>query len=444
MIKNIRNMKDDAGRIVTESIKSVDPGMAVLRMVKLKGLLLSVGRIKINLKNINNIYVIGLGKASSQMAKPLEKILGSRLTGGIINTKYGHNAGLKKIKVNECGHPVPDRNGLKGAGEICDFAKQAGENDIVFCLISGGGSALFPLPAGGIAFSDKQKATQLLLKSGATIQEVNTVRKHISSVKGGRLAKLISPARVVSLILSDVIGDDMGFIASGVTSPDPTTFRDCVDIIKRYRLMKKMPLPVIKYLSRGIKVPSMETPKPGDPVFKKVSNVLVGTNFLACNAAMKKAKSLGYNTLLLSTAMEGETREIAKAHSAIAREVLLSGNPVGRPACIISGGETTVTVRGKGKGGRNMEFCLACVEYISGLKNIVIASVGTDGTDGPTDSAGAVVDSSTFEKALKKRCIPAEYLGNNDSYNFFKRCGGLYITGPTGTNVMDIRIVLVT
>ncbi len=444
MRKNMRNMKNDADRIITESIKSVDPGMAVSRMVSLKGRFLSVGQDKIDLNNINNIYVIGLGKASSRMAEPLEKMLGSRLTGGIINTKYGHNAGLKKIKINECGHPVPDRNGLRGAKEICDFVKQAGENDIVFCLISGGGSALFPLPAGGLSFPDKQKTTQLLLRSGATIQEVNTVRKHISSVKGGRLAELISPARGISLILSDVIGDDMGFIASGVTSPDPTTFGDCINIIKSYRLQKKMPSQVMEYLNRGVKVSCMETPKSGNPVFKKVSNLLVGSNFLACDAAMKKAASLGYNALLLSTVIEGETKDVAKVHSAVAKEVLLSGNPVKKPACIISGGETTVTVKGKGKGGRNMEFCLACVKHISGFNNIVIASVGTDGTDGPTDSAGAVVDSTTFEKALKKKCIPAKYLESNDSYNFFRKCGGLYITGPTGTNVMDIRLMLIT
>ncbi|MDD5644971.1 MAG: glycerate kinase [bacterium] len=444
MNKNVRGMRSDAAKIIKESIESVDPAAAVRRMIKLEGQDISAGHRKIKLNNAGNIYVIGLGKASAQMARPLEKILGPRLSGGIINTKYGHGCRLKKIKINECGHPVPDKNGLKGATEICDFVKQAGADDIVLCLISGGGSALFPLPAAGIDFSDKQKATQLLLKSGADIHEVNTLRKHISSVKGGRLAELISPARTISLILSDVIGDDMGFIASGVTAPDTTTFKDCIGIIEKYNLRKKMPFSVMKYLEKGAKTASMETPKPGNSIFKKVNNVLIGTNFLACAAAVNKAREIGYNTLLLSTVIEGETRDVAKVHSAVAKEVLMSDNPVKKPACIISGGETTVTVKGNGKGGRNMEFCLACAGHISGFGNIVIASVGTDGTDGPTDSAGAIIDSGTFKKALNKKCSPGEYLENNDSYNFFRKCGGLYITGPTGTNVMDIRIVLVT
>ncbi len=436
-------MRKDADIIIKESIKAVDPICAVEKMVRITGDILYVGNRKYNLKKINNIYIVGLGKASSQMAIPLEKILGKKLAGGIINTKYGHGAKLKKLKINECGHPVPDKNGLKGAGEICRFVERAGKNDIVFCLISGGGSALFPLPAKEISFRDKQKTTQLLLKSGAAIQEVNTVRKHISAVKGGRLAKIISPAKIISLILSDVIGDDIAFIASGVTAPDPTTFLNCMEIMKKYKLQKSMPESVIKYIREGLKKKALETPKPGDDAFKEVKNLVIGSNFAAAEAAAKKAEKLGYNALILSTIIEGETSQVAGVHAAIAKEILMSNNPVKKPACVISGGETTVTIKGKGKGGRNMEFCLACIGSISGCENIVISSVGTDGTDGPTDAAGAIVDSNSCAKAMKKKLMPLKYLDNNDSYNFFKKAGGLYITGPTGTNVMDIRVMLV-
>ena len=392
-----------------------------------------------NLARYRNIFVIGAGKAGASMAQAVERVLGKRITAGLINVKYGHVAQLKRIELNECGHPVPDERGVDGAARIAAMAESAGANDLVICLISGGGSALLPLPAEGITLEQKQLVTRLLLACGANIHEINTVRKHISRIKGGQLARLASPAAVESLILSDVIGDDLDVIGSGPTAPDASTFAGATAILQRYGVWESVPAAVRERIQAGADGAVPETPKPGDPLFGQVRNTVIGSNRLALAAAARRARDLGYRTLVLSSEIQGETRDVARVHAAIAREVVRAGQPARPPACIISGGETTVTLSGDGMGGRNQEFVLAAAIDIAGLPGTVVFSAGTDGTDGPTDAAGAVADGDTLSRNPDAR----RFLERNDSYRYFEPLGGLVITGPTNTNVMDVRMVLV-
>jgi glycerate 2-kinase len=426
----------DAFRIFQAALKAAAPSEAVLRHVKLARNLLTAGRKRYSLDKFRNIYVIGAGKASAQMAQPIDRLLGKRIASGLINVKYDHTARLRRIELNECGHPIPDRNGELGAHRIADIARQAGPDDLVVCLISGGASALLPLPAPPVTLEEKQETTRLLLHCGANIHELNGVRKHISALKGGQLAQLAWPATVLTLILSDVIGDDLDVIGSGPTVPDRSTFAEARAILAKYGIAGKVPAAVRERLSGK----ASETPKPGDKIFERVQNLIVGSNRLAVDAAAQQARALGYHTLVLSTFIEGETRDVARVHAAIAKEIRATGRPLKPPACVISGGETTVTIHGAGVGGRNQEFALAAALDIAGLKDVVILSAGTDGTDGPTDAAGAIADGSTIARA---RLDAAAYLANNDSYHFFERLGDLIKTGPTGTNVADVRILLV-
>lgn len=436
-------LRNHARAIWKAALAAADPVQAVERHVSVHDGVLFAGRKRYQLSRFGRVFVIGAGKASAAMAAPLERLLGDRIRGGLINVKYGHTVRLKRIDINECGHPVPDEAGLRGASQIAAMVRQAGEGDLLICLISGGASALLPAPAPGITLSAKQRITKQLLASGATIHEINAVRKHLSYLKGGQLAKLAYPATVLTLLLSDVIGDNLDVIGSGPTAPDSSTFAAARAVLKKYRLLDRVPASIRNRISDGVAGKIPETPKPGDLHLSRTENLIVGSNRLAIDAAKAKARALGYHPLVLSTSIEGETRDVAAVHAAIAREIRQSGNPVPSPACVISGGETTVTVRGKGKGGRNQEFVLAAAIGIQGLRDAVIASLGTDGTDGPTDAAGAVADSSTIERARSSGLDPAKFLSENDSYNFFKRLGDLILTGPTNTNVMDVRIVLV-
>jgi hydroxypyruvate reductase len=306
-------------------------------------------------------------------------------------------------------------------------------------LVSGGGSALLPLPAEGLTLSDKQATTSLLLSCGANIHEINTVRKHLSAIKGGQLAARAYPATVVSLILSDVIGDDLDVIASGITAPDRSTFADALAVLDKYELREKVPVSARSRLERA----RGETPKPCDPVFERTQNTVVGSNRLALGAAAEEARRLGYATLVLTSTMEGEAREVSAVHAAIAREIVTFDHPVPAPACVLTGGEPTVTLRGDGKGGRNQEFALAAALRIAGLPRTVILSGGTDGTDGPTDAAGAVVSGETVVRSEGTRSLALEALRRNDSWTFFDQAGGLIRTGPTGTNVADLQLILV-
>lgn len=443
--KRLRSM---ATNIFLTAIRSVNAYQAVRSCVTIEGERLSVEtpngkREDFDLNKFKRVFVIGGGKATASMAQAVEEILGSRIKRGIINVKYGHTADLSVIKVNEAGHPIPDEAGLKGAQDIVSLLADTDKDDLVFVLISGGGSALLPMPSEGISLEEKQEVTRLLLNCGAGIKEINAVRKHVSQIKGGQLARLGYPSTMITLVLSDVVGDPLNSIASGPTVADTSTFSDVLAIIEKYDLFHKIPRSVREHIAKGIEGEIAETPKASDRIFHNVHNFVVGSNFVALNAAQERARELGLNTFILSSFIEGETREIAKAHTAIAREILHSGNPLVPPACLISGGETTVTVKGKGLGGRNQEFCLAAALEISELNDVVILSGGTDGTDGPTDAAGAIADGRTVERARLLGLNAAEFLDNNDSYHFFEKLQDLLITGPTNTNVMDVRLILV-
>ena len=440
----LKKLRKDALNIFNAGIKAVDPANAVKRYLTRQDDRLEIQGKTYDLSNYENIYVIGMGKASAAMTQAVEELIGDRLKAGILNVKYGHTVPLKIVKVNEAGHPVPDEAGLSGTRQIMEMLRQTGKKDLVFCLISGGGSALLPCPVEGVTLEDKQLVTKALLECGATIHEINALRKHISQVKGGRLATLAYPSTMISFILSDVIGDDLDSIASGPTVPDTSTFSDSLYILEKHKIKHKVPSAVIEFLEKGVRGDVEETPKADDPVFSQVQNVIIGSNIQAVTASRQKAEELGYNTLLLSTFIEGETKDVAKVHAAIAREIINSGNPIEKPACVISGGETTVTIRGEGLGGRNQEFALAAGIDINGLEKVLILSGGTDGTDGPTDAAGAIADGTTMERARKLGLDAELYIRENNSYHFFKQLDDLIITGPTFTNVMDLRLIIVS
>jgi glycerate 2-kinase len=403
------------------ALEAADPIQAVLAHVKCDDKVLRVDKRSYRLADFDRIYVIGSGKASAKMAQALERLLGKRVTGGWINVPDGTKAKLKRIHLHESGHPVPDERGVEGARRIAEIAREAGPRDLLLCVISGGASALMPSPVDGMTLEGKKAITRQLLACGATIHEMNTVRKHLSAIKGGHLAALGAPATVVALILSDVIGDDLSVIGSGPTVLDSTTVDDAAAVLKRF----------------GIPVPPLtETPK----TQVNAQNVIVGSNRQSVDAAAKKAKALGYRPIILSTTIDGETREIARMHAALARELMARG---GTRACFLSGGETTVTIRGTGLGGRNQEFVLAAAIALESTPKVTIFSGGTDGIDGPTDAAGAIADASTLRRAAVLRLNPSQFLADNDSYHFFEKAGGLVKTGPTGTNVADVRILLV-
>jgi hydroxypyruvate reductase len=440
----LAKLRRDAVAIFQAGLKAVDPVAAIRLNINYQDQRLEIKGETFNLSDYENIYVIGMGKASAAMAQAIEELLEQRLKSGIVNVKYGHAVPLKLIKVNEAGHPVPDDAGLNGTKEIIDLLQQTGERDLVFCLISGGGSALLPSPLEQLTLEDKQQATKILLESGANIHEINALRKHISRVKGGRLAKLVYPSTLISLILSDVIGDNLDSIASGPTVPDSSTFRDCLEITDKYNIRHRIPPTIVELLEKGALGEVEETPKLDNPVFVRTRNMIIGSNILAVKAARQKADELGYNSIILSSFIDGETKDVARVHSAIAKEIASSDNPVQKPACVISGGETTVAIQGSGLGGRNQEFSLAAAVAIEDLAKVVILSGGTDGTDGPTDAAGAIADGTTLKRARALNLNAEHYLSENDSYHFFQKLGDLLITGPTRTNVMDLRLMLIS
>ncbi|GAK50537.1 glycerate 2-kinase [Candidatus Moduliflexus flocculans] len=435
-------LRQHAREIFAAGLRAVDPIAAIQRHVRRDGAVLTVGSTRYDLHAYRHIYVIGGGKAGASMAQAIEEILGDRITAGWVNVKYAHLAPTHIIALHEAGHPVPDREGAHGVRQMIAMIGQATAEDLVICLISGGGSALLPAPAEGISLEEKQAVTSLLLRCGATIHEMNAIRKHISAIKGGQLARIVAPATMISLILSDVIGDPLDTIASGPTVPDTFTFADCLSMFERFHLLEQLPRSVRDHVMRGARGEIAETPKPGDPLFDRTQNLIIASNIQAAQAAADQARSLGYHALILSSSIAGETRVVANVHAAILKEIVQSGNPLPRPACIVSGGETTVTIQGNGLGGRNQEFALSAALDIAGLPGVVVLSAGTDGTDGPTDAAGAVADGETVTRAKRQGLEPGAFLTNNDSYHFFDALGDLVKTGPTHTNVMDLRILL--
>ena len=450
LIENGLTQKDrDARHIalncILSALDAVNPKKAVFNTVKRRENLLVIGRYKFDLTEYRNIYVLGGGKTSGLMAEAIEEILGDKITSGIINVLKGTEKMVKtkKIKINGTTHPIPGEEGVNSTKAMLEIARKAGKDDLIIALISGGGSALMPCPADPVTLEDKKIVTNLLLKCGATINEINVVRKHLSEFKGGQLAKTAYPATLVNLIISDVVGDPLDIIASGPTVPDSSTFQDAYNVLKKYNLLNKIPENIKKRIQLGLSGKIEETPKPGDKIFRNVHNILIASNRTACIAAVKKARELGINSMLLSTYIEGEARHVGAVLAGLAKEIHNYDTPIKKPAVIVCGGETTVTVVGNGKGGRNQELALGSALKISGLNGIVIASVGTDGKDGTSDAAGAIVDGQTLKRAQKLGLDATKHLADNNSYMFFKKLGDAIFTGTTGTNVNDLITIVV-
>ncbi|MBV9223960.1 MAG: glycerate kinase [Acidobacteriaceae bacterium] len=439
MTRTERKLRQDAKTIFARALSAADAEYAVRSHLSLGRGVILAGNVKLPFRHFDRVFLLAVGKASVAMAAAVETILGARLTGGIVVTKHGHlTAELKRLQIMEAGHPVPDETGLAASAQVVDLLRELNARDLLIVTISGGASALLPAPAEPITLREKGKVTGLLLRAGATIHELNAVRKHISSLKGGQLAALAYPATVVSLLLSDVVGDRIDVIGSGPTAPDISTFADAIQILKHYKLDSRVPQRVLARLEQGAAGLLPETPKPGDSLFRNVHNQIIGNNRFALKAAALQAKKLGYAPMILSSTMEGETREVARVHAEVLREASMSKSPV----CLLSGGETTVTVNGQGKGGRNQEFALAAAIALDGLKDVLILSAGTDGTDGPTDAAGAIALGDTVRRAKAAGLDAYEHLQDNNAYPFFDALGDLVKTGPTGTNVMDIHLLL--
>jgi glycerate 2-kinase len=433
--------------VFNAALAAVDPYNAVLKAAGAEHEQLQIADAKYDLTAFDRIIVVGAGKATARMALAVESLLGNRIAAGLIVVKEEHTASLKIIEQVEAAHPVPNEAGIAGAQRILQMVRAADEMTLVICLLSGGASALLVAPVEGITLQDKQEATRLLLNAGASITDLNAVRKHLSMVKGGRLAQAAYPVQLVTLILSDVIGDPLAVIGSGPTSPDNSTFAEAWAAIAKYGLQNKLPSRVADYLQRGIAGQMPETVKENDPCLGKTRNVIIAGIRQALSAAQDKSAQFGFISKTISDTLQGEARDAARFLAHAARDEL-AGMQANERRCLLCGGETTVTVRGNGKGGRNQEFALAFALEIEGRSGISLLSAGTDGSDGPTDAAGAMVDGNTASHARKLGIDPLRYLGNNDSYAFFQQLDTAsgshshFKTGPTGTNVMDLQIVL--
>lgn len=435
------NKRQTAIDIFLAGVESVKPDNLISRYVSLNGNALRIENIRFDLSIVKNIYVVGAGKASAAMSRAIESILGHRISDGHIVTKYDHAVSLEFIGITEAGHPVPDENGINGTAQILSIVKKAEKDDLVICLISGGGSALLADVPEGCTLQDLKTLSSVLLSIGANINEMNCIRKHLSKVKGGQLAKAASPARVVSLILSDVIGDPLDVIASGPTAPDPTTFADAISIIRNYHIESDIPEQILKVLQDGVDKKLPETLKDSDPILQQTSNLIIGTNLLALQTAKEKAELLGYESQIITSTLDGDVGDVAKYVNDIARG--FNVKKFNKKICLLFAGEPTVKIQGTGLGGRNQHLALLVAKLLADLPNITFLSGGTDGSDGPTDAAGAVVDSYTSGNASSLSLNMDQYINNCDSYHFFRQEGGLIITGPTQTNVMDLMVLLI-
>jgi glycerate 2-kinase len=426
----------NAIEIFTHAVAAVKPSALIQKHLSRQAdhLMICGNRIPLHA----GVFIIGAGKAAALMAQTVEEIVGDAITDGLVVTKYEHGLPLRKIKLIEAGHPVPDVNSLLATKEMMKLVHDLTPQDVVIFLLSGGASSLLADCPEGAHLIEVQEVFDLLLKSGAEIHEMNKVRKHISHIKGGQLAKAIYPARLYALILSDVIGDDLDIIGSGPTAPDSSTFADAVAVLNKYQITDKLPAAVYQYLLEGFEGKIAETPKEGDACFVNTHNNIIGSNRIALLAAAEKARALGYDTHIITNTLKGEASVVGQT---LAEEAMSwSGQ---RPACLLYGGESTVTIKGKGKGGRNMELALSAGSRCHSQPNITILAAGTDGTDGPTDAAGAVVNTDIMERAMALHGSPTSYIDNNDSYSYFMETDALLKTGPTQTNVMDIVITLI-
>lgn len=433
-------MKKIAELIFFAGVNGVLPEKLMQSQVKLSGDLLQVAEKRFPLSRFRHIYVLAAGKAAASMSRGVEKVLGDKITNGHVVTKYGHGMNLNYLTLTEAGHPIPDAEGVKGTQKIVNIARKATEDDLVICLISGGASALMADFPEGVTLDDLKRTNELLTKCGANITEINTVRKHLSKIKGGQLARILFPATTVCLILSDVVGDRLDVIASGPTVGDSSSFADALTIIDKYSLQNRLPSSVLHYLLEGADGSIADTPKPDNPVFQNVHNYIIGSNGIALESSAKKAVELGFETHTVTDSIQEDVTETANF---ILKTIDNQKSAGKKPVCLLFGGEPTVKVSGKGLGGRNQHLALYLATKICCKKNITILCAGTDGTDGPTDAAGAVVDYETATKAVEKGIDPNHYLSNCDSYRFFQQVGGHIITGNTGTNVMDIIVAIV-
>jgi glycerate 2-kinase len=435
-------VRPELDNVLRAALAAVEPAAAVRRALALSDRSLMVGDRRYELGQFRRAIVVGAGKASAPMAAAVEDVLGAALpVSGEVVVRYGHAAPTQQVRIHEAGHPVPDEAGVRATREIAALLEAADERDIVVCVISGGGSALLTLPANGISLQAMQQTTEALLRCGATINEINVLRKHLDLVKGGGLARLASPAAVLTLVLSDVVGNPLDAIASGPTVPDTSTWADAAAVLDRYALWQQIPSVVADRVRSGLSGRLADTPEPGDTLFKRTQAVIVGSNLLACSAAADAAAQLGLRSMVLSTFVEGEAREAGRVLAGLLREVDASGHPLPRPCCLVLGGETTVTISGHGKGGRNQELTLSAAFAVRDVPDVLLASVGTDGSDGPTDAAGAWVDGTTLARATAAGLDAAQHLAENNSYALFDALGDLIKTGPTNTNVNDIMLL---
>lgn len=441
--KMVLNSFQQAASIFQAGVTAVRPGPAVKKHLRSAEGSLRAGEYEYRLKDFDNLFVLGAGKAAAGMAEAVEEIVGERITAGRINTIAGRGISLKIIEVAQASHPFPDGNGIRATENIIELADRAGEGDLVIGLISGGGSALLSAPAPGISLGDLRTVTALLLKSGAAIEEINIIRKHLSRVKGGQLAGRIFPATLLCLVISDVVGDRLGTIASGPAYPDSSTFRRALEVIDRYDLRDRVGGSVISRLEAGINGEIGETPSFKDRIFDRVRHLIVADNRMALEASAARARELGFRPLILSAPIAGEARSVARRLMARAKSLGHFRSAGKDPLCLLAGGEVTVRVRGEGHGGSNQEFVLAAARQIRGERGITVLSAGSDGIDGPTDAAGAVADGNTVARAEKLGLDGEDFLERNDSYRYFEKLGQLLITGPTGTNVMDLRVILI-
>jgi len=437
------DLQQEAEAAFRAGLRKVDPRRLIESRVRLQGDELRLVDSEVDLSTVRRIFVVAFGKAAVRMTSAVEEILGDRIEGGVVLSNSFPEKLPPKYRGFECTHPLPSEANIRGGRAALKLAAAARESDLVLCLVSGGGSSILTVPAPGVALDDMREAMRQMLHAGAPIDKLNALRKHLSAVKGGRLAQAVAPAKCVSLILSDVPGDDLGVIASGPTVPDSTTFAHAWDAAVQLGVAESLPAAVAEHLRRGLEGMVEETPKPGDPVVERCTNVLIGSNRDMLAAMEEYLRRRGYWTLQEAGCFEGEARELGAASAKKTVELVLSLPESSRPYALIAGGESTVTVRGDGLGGRNCELALAAAIGLEGCDNCAILAAGTDGIDGPTDAAGATVSGDTIARASALRLDPVKSLENNDSYNFFKRLGGLIITGPTGTNLMDVTLTLI-
>ncbi len=436
--------RQDVLSVLSAALDAVAPDRLLREALEYDGRTLRCAGQEYDLDQVERVVVVGAGKASAPMARALEEMLGDRIAEGLVVVREGYTVPTERIELFEAAHPVPDERSVEGARRVLALAEAAGEDDLVICLISGGGSALLVAPPEGVDFGDLQQMTDVLVDSGADITAINAIRKHCSAIKGGRLAEAIAPATALTLVLSDVVGNPLDAIASGPMVADPTSFEDAQRVVERFELADRLPAAIVEHLRRGVEGELTETPKPGHDAFARSQIQIIGDCSTAAVAADNAANDRGFNAAILTTTLEGEAREVGIVAAAIAREVRGHQRPVAAPACLIMAGETTVTVRGEGTGGRCQELALSAARALADEDGITIASLATDGTDGPTDAAGAIVDGHTVARGADQGLDAADHLDRNDACPFLEATGELITTGPTNTNVNDLVCLFVT